>query len=236
MPRALLGLQVVAVEGRRRALERARCRHAHLFALEQAHLVGIVGEQLEGGLDREHPTHRRDFVVAPLIGRQAQSIVRLESREALAARLHEHAIARFRGQAGTAPLLHQVEEHPPALARNRLQRCVQLFGAVAVAGAKGLARHTGRVDAREQRIRSRNGATRQRDRQIARRQVAEHPNAELAVERLQGLLGNAQQRPVQLECAIDPHSWPADSAPACAPECGPRPDPGSNFWPFITSK
>ena len=117
VPGARLGGEVVGVEGRGRMPQRHDTSDPDAVGLERGDLVGVVGQQLEGGGDAEQPAREADLVVAAAVVREPHPRVGLEGGETVPARLHHHAIARLGDEAGAAPLLHEVEDDAAAGAR-----------------------------------------------------------------------------------------------------------------------
>ncbi len=163
---------------------------------QHGQLLGVVGEQPERRPHAEEPAGGGHLVVAPLVAPQAELRVGLEGRQAVAARLHEHAVTRLGGEARAAAFLREIEEHAAAGGGDGGERGVELLGAIAVAGAVDLAGDARRVHSSQQRGATGEIADGDRDRRLAGGQVVEAMGAEAAVHRVERPLVECQQRAV----------------------------------------
>jgi hypothetical protein len=150
-------------------------------ASQRRQLVRVVGEQQQRRRDAEQRYHVRDLVVAAVVAHQPHAVVRLEGGQTVAARLHDHAIARLRAESGAASLLHQVEDHAAARIGDARQRELELIDAVAVTAAVGLAGDARRVHARQHRLAAAQVAVCDRERIATGGDVLEHVRREVAV-------------------------------------------------------
>ncbi len=179
--RVRLRRQVVAVERRRWGDERRGTGDGRARGDERSHLLRVVGEQDQPGADAQQRSERRHLVVAPDVRAETHLGVGLEGREALAARLYQHAIARLGGEPRAASLLQQVEDDAASGVRDPGECGVELFRAVAVAAAERFAGHARRMDASEERRGRRDVARGEGDGRRARDRAPRHEDAEGAV-------------------------------------------------------
>jgi hypothetical protein len=182
---------------------------------QRIELPGVVGEDAERRRDAEQAAGGDDLVVAPLVVTEPEALVGLEGGQSVAARLHQHAVARLGREAGTAPLLRQVEEDTASRAGDGAEGGVELLGAVAIAGAVDLAGDARRVHAGEQRCAAAEAADGHREGGVPRRQVVEAVDPEpavdgvepLRVEREQGPLHGGRHRALRGSCFCVFMTW-----------------------------